>query len=84
VTISAALTASTWVDMNVGYDGQLRLPAYLPDHAELSSIELNDSVRETGRIDVIVVKEPANFSYSAVYGPKKKRATLAITARAAS
>jgi hypothetical protein len=72
------------VDVDVGDHGHLQLAAFFPNQAELGTIELDNSVVETMRVDVIVKEELLDSAGPTVGTAKQERAALALTTGAES
>jgi hypothetical protein len=84
VTIAAALTIPTRMHMHVGHDRHVELAALLPHESELSTVELNDAVREAGRINVVVIQEVAYSANPASDAAEKEGTAFASISGASS
>ena len=84
MTVSAALTIATGMDVNIGYNSQVRVTAYLPYDAKFASVKFNDSIREAVRINVVVIKELVDTTHTPLNSSEKKSAAFAMSSGAAS
>jgi hypothetical protein len=84
MTISSALTIATGMDVNIGYNSQVRVTAYLPYDAKFASVKFNDSIREAVRINVVVIKELVDTTHPPLNSSEKKSAAFAMSSGAAS
>jgi hypothetical protein len=84
IAIGFALPVVARVDVDIGDDGHLQLATFLPNHAEPGTIELDDSVVETVRIDVVVKEKLLDSSGPAVGAAKQERAAFTPITGAAS
>jgi len=74
VAVSGTLAVMTRMNMHVRHDGQFGVPAFLPDHAELAAVELDDAVSKAVGVYIIVEEELFN-SPSPPLGTAEKKGT---------
>jgi hypothetical protein len=77
VTITAALTIPTRMNMHIGHNRHFQLAALLPYKPEPSAVELDNAVLEACRINIVVIEELPYPPNPALCASEKKGAAFA-------
>jgi hypothetical protein len=76
VAITSTLAKTPGMNMHIGHDGHIQIPAFLPDDAELAAVEFDDAMGKARGINIVVKEELLNFSNLPLFGAKEKSAAF--------
>ena len=79
--VRTALTMPSRMNVDVGHDVEIEIPAKAPHGAQLPPVKFDYPVPKAGRVDIVVIDEPFDAVGRATFASQQKRAALADARR---